>query len=63
MFVCVVPLSQPSSRDLDYSLWDDHLHETKRYKEQNDYGFAYTYMRMGTGTSAYACTGIGTDMT
>ena len=33
MFVCVVPLSQPSSRDLDYPFWDDHvsIHDDETY--------------------------------
>ena len=30
MFVCAVLLSQPSSRDNDYPLWDAHVSRIKR---------------------------------
>ena len=29
-FVCVVLVPQPSSRDLDYPLWDVHTHKIKK---------------------------------
>ena len=32
--MCVVPLSQPKSRDLDYPLWDVGVSEIKKYKEK-----------------------------
>ena len=43
MFVCVVPLSQPGGRGMDYPLSDVHVLEIKRkYKEKERNGNTLT---------------------
>ena len=45
VFVCFVPLSQPSNRDLDYPLWNVHVPEIKKcIKKENTFKlFAYYF--------------------